>query len=163
MFKVEGLPEGWRAVAYRVPKGNIEFVFIENVVREAKPQDKKCLIVEKIQPRRIVLDETAEVRKVKRNEYYIDRKGNLAFWSINCESIEKYNIVREVKETDIPLTNEVKMGVSQGDGVEPNLELSVKELRNVRSLIKDFENLGWFINPERALLLQKITEFIKDK
>lgn len=57
---IEGLPEGWRAVAYRVPKGNIEFVFIENVVREAKPQDKKCLIVEKIQPRRIVLEETEQ-------------------------------------------------------------------------------------------------------
>lgn len=57
---VTGLPEGWKAVAYRVPKGNIEFVFIENVVRKAKPQDKKCLIVEKIQPRRIVLEETEE-------------------------------------------------------------------------------------------------------
>ena len=56
----------------------------------------------------------------------------------------------------------VKMGVSQGDG-ETKLELSVKEVRNIRSLIKDFENLGWFINPERALLLQKITEFLKDK
>ena len=60
MIEIEGLPEGWKAVAYRVPKGNIEFVFIENVVREAKPQDKKCLIVEKIQPRRIVLEETEE-------------------------------------------------------------------------------------------------------
>lgn len=57
---VTGLPEGWKAVAYRVPKGNIEFVFIENVVRKAKPQDKKCLIVEKIKPRRIVLEETEE-------------------------------------------------------------------------------------------------------
>ena len=60
MIEIEGLPEGWKAVAYRVPKGNIEFVFIENVVRKAKPQDKKCLIVEKIQPRRIVLEETEE-------------------------------------------------------------------------------------------------------
>ena len=58
MIEVEGLPEGWKAVAYRVPKGNIEFVFIENVVRKAKPQDKKCLIVEKIQPREITLVET---------------------------------------------------------------------------------------------------------
>jgi len=57
-IEIPDLPDGWEAVAYRVPKGNIEFVFIENVVREAKPQDKKCLIVEKIQPRRIVLEET---------------------------------------------------------------------------------------------------------
>ena len=60
MIEIEGLPAGWKAVAYRVPKGNIEFVFIENVVRKAKPQDKKCLIVEKIQPHRIVLEETDE-------------------------------------------------------------------------------------------------------
>ena len=59
-IEIPDLPEGWEAVDYRVPKGNIEFVFIENVVREAKPQDKKCLIVEKIQPRRIVLEETEE-------------------------------------------------------------------------------------------------------
>ncbi len=64
MIEIEGLPEGWKAVAYRVPRGNIEFVFIENVVREAKPQDKKCLIVEKIQPRRIVLEETNEERRI---------------------------------------------------------------------------------------------------
>ena len=59
---------------------------------------------------------------------------------------------REVKETDIPLTND-----------EPKLSFSVEECRNVRSLIKDFENLGWFVNPARSLLLQKITKFIKDK
>ena len=146
---IEGLPEGWKAVAYRVPKGNIEFVFIENVVREAKPQDKKCLIVEKIQPRRIAFDEITDGTQDIDADYYI-----------------KYKWWREVKENDLSLTNDepkLSLSVSQGDGDEPRLELSVKELRNVRSLIKDFENLGWFINPERALLLQKITEFIKDK
>lgn len=73
MIEIEGLPEGWKAVAYRVPKGNIEFVFIENVVRKAKPQDKKCLIVEKIQPRRIVLVETDEFRQPRYGEYF--RRG----------------------------------------------------------------------------------------
>jgi hypothetical protein len=73
MIEIEGLPEGWKAVAYRVPKGNIEFVFIENVVREAKPQDKKCLIVEKIQPHRIVLEETDEFRQPRYGEYF--RRG----------------------------------------------------------------------------------------
>ena len=128
MIEIEGLPEGWKAVAYRVPKGNIEFVFIENVVREAKPQDKKCLIVEKIQPRRISFDEITDGTQDIDADYYIKYK----WWS-------------EVEETE-----------------EPKLSLSVKELRNVRSLIKDFENLGWFINPARSLLLQKITKFIKE-
>ena len=167
MIEVEGLPEGWKAVAYRVPKGNIEFVFIENVVREAKPQDKKCLIVEKIQPRRIVLEETNEERRICYGEWYESQEGKLMRWPYGGKTDGKHRVWREVKETDIPLINEdanVKMGVSQGDGgYYPTLELNVKELRNVRSLIKDFENLGWFINPEIALLLQKITEFIKDK
>ena len=70
IIEVEGLPEGWKAVAYRVPKGNIEFVFIENVVRKAKPQDKKCLIVEKIQPRSVVLAETGEERNRPRLDSY---------------------------------------------------------------------------------------------
>lgn len=156
MIEIEGLPEGWKAVAYRVPKGNIEFVFIENVVREAKPQDKKCLIIEKIKPHRVVLEKTEE-KHLGCQTLYIDDTEFM---------IMTDKVWREVKETDIPLTNDepnVKMGVIQGDCDDQKLELSVKELRNVRSLIKDFENLGWFINPERALLLQKITEFIKDK
>lgn len=57
----------------------------------------------------------------------------------------------KVKETDIPLNNN-----------DLKLSLSVDECRNVRSLIKDFENLGWFVNPARSLLLQKITKFIKE-
>ena len=142
MIEVEGLPEGWKAVAYRVPKGNIEFVFIENVIRKAKPQDKKCLIIEKIQPRRIVLEETEE-KYLGCQTLHIDGTEIM---------IMTNKTWREVKETDIPLTNN-----------EPKLSLGVDECRNVRSLIKDFENLGWFVNPARSLLLQKITEFIKDK
>lgn len=138
---VTGLPEGWKAVAYRVPKGNIEFVFIENVVRKAKPQDKKCLIVEKIQPRRIVLEETEE-KYLGCQTLYIDGTEIM---------IMTNKIWREVKETDIPLNSD-----------EPKLSLSVDECRNVRSLIKDFENLGLFVNPARSLLLQKITKFIKE-
>ena len=80
MIEIEGLPEGWKAIAYRVPKGNIEFVFIENVVRKAKPQDKKCLIVEKIQPRRIVLEETNEERRICYGEWYESQEGKLMRW-----------------------------------------------------------------------------------
>ena len=146
-IEVEGLSEGWE-VEKLVLRARIENNETEMIVAS-------LVTLKKIQPRRMVLEETGEEMTYPINGYmygYIDGAGFV-----------KYKILREVKETDIPLTNEVKMGVSQGDGVEPNLELSVKELRNVRSLIKDFENLGWFINPERALLLQKITEFIKDK
>lgn len=151
MIEIEGLPEGWKAVAYRVPLENKEYILDgEQVLFCCWPANKDYLIVEKIQPHRISFEEITDGTQNIDEDYYI-----------------KYKWWREVKETDIPLINEdanVKMGVSQGDGgYYPTLELNVKELRNVRSLIKDFENLGWFINPERALLLQKITEFIKDK
>ncbi len=96
---------------------------------------KIILGIEKIQPRRIVFYEITDGTENIDEDYYI-----------------KYKWWREVKETDIPLNND-----------EPKLSLSVDECRNVRSLIKDFENLGWFVNPARSLLLQKITEFIKDK
>ena len=96
MIEIEGLPEGWKAVAYRVPKGNIEFVFIENVVREAKPQDKKCLIVEKIQPRRIVLEETNEERRICYGEWYESQEGKLMRWPYGGKTDGKHRVWREV-------------------------------------------------------------------
>ena len=158
-IEIPCLPEGWRAVAYRLPKLG------EHILNNAWSIEKadhnftklRFLVVEKIKPHRVVLEKTEE-KHLGFQTLYIDDTEFM---------IMTDKVWREVKETDIPLINEdanVKMGVSQGDGgYYPTLELNVKELRNVRSLIKDFENLGWFINPERALLLQKITEFIKDK
>ena len=109
---IEGLPEGWKAVAYRVPKGNIEFVFIENVVRKAKPQDKKCLIVEKIQPRRIVLEETEE-KYLGCQTLYIDGTEIM---------IMTNKTWREVKENDLSLNKD-----------EPKLSLSVGDVKRILS------------------------------
>ena len=133
MIEIEGLPEGWKAIAYRVPKGNIEFVFIENVIRKAKPQDKKCLIIEKIKPRRIVLEETG--RKID-----FSYTQNFKFGD-ELISVTSSSVLREVKETDIPLTNEdvnVKIGVSQRDGAEPKLSLSVDECKEAMRKLETF-------------------------
>lgn len=124
---VTGLPEGWKAVAYRVPKGNIEFVFIENVVREAKPQDKKCLIVEKIQPRRIVLEETNEERRICYGEWYESQEGKLMRWPYGGKTDGKHRVWREVKETDIPLNSD-----------EPKLSLSVDECKEAMRKLETF-------------------------
>ena len=166
-IEVDGLPEGWKVVAYRVPLENKDYILDgDQVLLCCWPPHKNSLIIEKIQPRRIVLEDTGEERSISYGDWYEDDEGNVhKYLNKSFGSRRTYKTWREVKETDIPLTNsesKLTMGVSQGDG-EPTLELSVKEVMNVRSLIKDFENLGWFINPERALLLQKITEFIKDK
>ena len=130
---VTGLPEGWKAVAYRVPKGNIEFVLIENVVREAKPQDKKCLIVEKIQPRRIVLEETDESNAKFQDAWCTQHFINGV---ILTQQPKKW---REVKGTDDPLTN-----------AEPKLGLSVDECkyvlgRNGKYAGNVFDKMGKFI------------------
>ncbi len=138
---IEGLPEGWKAVAYRIAS-NENVIDCGGVHFVTGTTKFPCLIVEKIQPRRIVLEETEE-KHLGCQTLYIDDTEFM---------IMTDKVWREVKETDIPLTNS-----------ESKLSLSVDECRNVRSLIKDFENLGWFVNPARSLLLQKITEFIKDK
>ncbi len=57
---IKGLPEGWEPVAYRYPIGNIEYVFVDDEIRQAKPTDKRCLLVRIVQQRRIVLEETGE-------------------------------------------------------------------------------------------------------
>jgi len=142
MIKVEGLPEGFEVnTIYINAKENVSQCF--NTVQAT-------IHLKKIQPRRIVLEEDIN-----------DNRNPSIAQTLKLSSGRIMHIfcpyaVHEVKETD-----NVKMGVSQGDG-EPKLELNVKELRNVRSLIKDFENLGLFVNPARSLLLQKITEFIKE-
>lgn len=67
---IPGLPEGWRAEAYRLPikDNNIskEFVLLDGVIKPALHVNMMVeqLIVEKIQPRRIVLEE------ISREEYY---------------------------------------------------------------------------------------------
>lgn len=142
---IDGLPKGWDIKELKFTTGGIESITpghpeYESSITAAK---LRChLIVEKIQSRRIVLEETEE-KHLGCQTLYIDDTEFM---------IMTDKVWREVKETDIPLTNS-----------ESKLSLSVDECRNVRSLIKDFENLGWFVNPARSLLLQKITEFIKDK
>ena len=147
-IEVEGLPEGWSPLRYGWPKKNIDYIFDGLGVKLfLGKEDHAMLIVEKIQQRRIVLEETGEERAYPINGYmygYIDGAGFV-----------KYKIFREVKETDIPLNNDepnVKMGVSQGDD-EPKLELSVEQCKKLCS--KELRRVEEVIHVVR--------EFIKDK
>ncbi len=143
-IEILGLPEGFEVTTISInPKETVSQCF--NTVQAT-------IHLKKIQPRRIVLGETNEERRICYGEWYESQEGKLMRWPYGGKTDGKHRVWREVKETDTPLNNS-----------EPKLSLSVDECRNVRSLIKDFENLGWFVNPARSLLLQKITEFIKDK
>ena len=133
MIEIEGLPEGFEINSVTINAGE--------TISQCFNTIQATIHLKKIKPRRIVLEE------ISKEEYH------RLFNDERCSDI--YNMRgsywREVKETDIPLNSD-----------EPKLSLSVDECRNVRSLIKDFENLGWFVNPARSLLLQKITKFIKE-
>lgn len=57
---IEGLPEGWEPVAFRIAS-NDEHRVINGVIEKCKGNDScESLIVKKKQPRRIVLEETDE-------------------------------------------------------------------------------------------------------
>lgn len=57
---IEGLPEGWKAVAYRCPKSGEKFILEGEIHTAFAGMAYPHLIVQKIQPRRIVLEETGE-------------------------------------------------------------------------------------------------------
>ena len=119
-IEVEGLPEGWKAVAYRVPKQDEYFIGSLGLSKCSGSYTNQFIILEKIQPRRIVLEDTGEAN-------FTDDEGEYKkqWFSDGRLCLHRsHNIWREVKETDEP---NVKMGVSQGDGYEPTLELSVDE------------------------------------
>jgi hypothetical protein len=105
-IEVEGLPEGWKAVAYKKPIPGEYFIGYAGSVcfcnhLEYGPR----LIVEKIKPRQIVLEETDE-------EAYSTSSGTLVrignkWW-------------KQVKENDLSLNSD-----------EPKLSLSVDECKRV--------------------------------
>lgn len=94
--KIEGLPEGWEPVAYRRPQRGEHYIERNANVCLA-PYDclDSFLILERIKPRRIVLEETNETRKAKPGEYY-EFQG-LHFNNNDYETMGAYNIWREVE------------------------------------------------------------------
>ena len=65
-IKIKGLPDGWRAVAYRCPKSGEKFLIEDETHTALMDMAYPYLIVEKIQPRRIVLEETNEERYLRK-------------------------------------------------------------------------------------------------
>jgi len=61
-IEIPDLPEGWEAVAYRVPVKGEYFFSTDNEISHANDNSHWCpwLIIRKKQPRRIVLEETEE-------------------------------------------------------------------------------------------------------
>lgn len=107
-IEVEGLPEGWKVKEYRMPNKGDYFWYQNRVCVASGSFIDQRLIIEKIQPRRIVLEE------ISKEEYH------RLFNDERCSDI--YNMRgsywRYVKENDLSLTNE-----------EPKLSLSVAQCK----------------------------------
>ena len=127
------VPEGWKVKEYRMPNKGDYFWHQNRVCVASSSFIDQRLIIEKIQPRRIVLEKTG--RKID-----FSYTQNFKFGD-ELISVTSSSVLREVKETDIPLTNEdvnVKIGVSQRDGAEPKLSLSVDECKEAMRKLETF-------------------------
>lgn len=75
-IEIEGLPEGWRAVAFRVPKDGESIIDFSGDLRTvAGHYHHPRLIVERIKPRRVVLEDTGEIRQPSAGDYVFNN-GN---------------------------------------------------------------------------------------
>lgn len=89
-IEVEGLPEGWKAVSVDATGCNFDNGLTSYPAR---------LKVEKIQPRRIVLEETEEERSVSYGDWYEDDHGRVKQWlNKDYGSSRCVKIWKEVKE-----------------------------------------------------------------
>ncbi len=93
---IKGLPEGWKPVAYRRTLQNEYYLTNRGVEKAPYNLDNLWLVVEKIQPRRIVLEETEEFREAVKGEF-CEQEDGFIFSMIRDSVGYKYKIWREVK------------------------------------------------------------------
>lgn len=92
-IEIEGLPEGWE----------VESVNVSGINFNNERTSMKVPVIahiQKIQPRRIVLEETEEVRPVGYQEFYSTSNGTLVQWQLACKTDEAYKIWRVVEEVE---------------------------------------------------------------
>lgn len=139
MIEVEGLPEGWKPLAFRKPVAG-EICWSPNMgIYTADFHVHPCWIIEKIKPRRIVLEEIPMIQ-AKIGDY-VRYPGCSTLVPVGSqghdETCATCTLFCEVKETDISLTND-----------EPKLSLSVDECNEIATCSPD--------------LSYKILKFIKE-
>lgn len=127
-MKIEGLPEG--IICHSVKVVELDSGDSEQLIYNAR------VIAKRVKPRRIVLEETGEVRITpmlnRYNYFYTDSEG-----------FDKFRIMREVKGSDLSLHN---------DDDKESLRLSVDECKAIIT-----SNV--YANP---IIIDKLRNFIKD-
>lgn len=97
---IPGLPEGWKAVAFRVPKYGESIIDYSGDLRTVTGlYQQPRLIVEKTRPRRIVLEETDEVRLPKYGEYYVENGQIIMSMGVANGAKKIWRIVEEVERS----------------------------------------------------------------
>jgi len=100
-IEIDGLLErGWRPVAYRkVKHGESYLTPVGEIITLTSLREKGgiYLIVEKIKPRRILIEETTEVRKAKDKEWCETYEHSCIFQA-DGDTVGEYKIWREVKD-----------------------------------------------------------------
>ena len=129
MIEIEGLPEGFEINSVTINAGE--------TISQCFNTIQATIHLRKIRPRRIVLEETNEERRICFGEWYESQEGKLMRWPYGGKTDGKHKVWCEVKETDILLTND-----------KSKLSLSVEECRNIST------------GSNRLCL--KIDEFIKE-
>lgn len=94
---IPGLPEGWRAVAYRRPVFG-EYYFYNDDIQQGKTGSGQFLIVEKIKPRRVVLEETWRWHINSTEGYVLVPAGSLIDMIDTEESQPDWMCYKVVKE-----------------------------------------------------------------
>lgn len=98
-IEIPGVPEGWKPVAVKPPRKDIDHILTrEGVVLFRYDGYEPRLIVEKIKPRRIVFEDTGEVRRPQIGEYVRYTDGSMYL----CQNTRMWDntaeIWREVEE-----------------------------------------------------------------
>ena len=110
MIEIEGLPEGWKAIAYRRPYPQEYILKSEGAMKVRIRGEQPWLIIERIKPHRVVLEKTEE-KHLGCQTLYIDDTEFM---------IMTDKVWREVKENDLSLNKD-----------EPKLSLSVDECKHI--------------------------------
>lgn len=77
---IQGLPEGWEAVAYRCPvKGEYFLPTVGNIVIAGHDYVMRYLIVQKNKSRQITLVETDEVFVIRQSGYRVYSDGTVQY------------------------------------------------------------------------------------
>ena len=100
-IEIPDLPKCWRAVAYRIPRKDENYLSVDGLVEKCfSPIYVHRIIVEKIQPHRIVFEATNEFRQAVKGDWiqFCDGTDNFQRWGDLGPSASKYKIWRVVEE-----------------------------------------------------------------